>query len=259
MMMCEESMRRRRDFIKLVFAGALSGATSTLADALGAAKAAPAAAGPPPVPFADGSVLALARQLAKSPFKAPKGALPDPFANLTYEQYVGIRAKPGSALWSDDNVGFALEPLHRGFIFSTPMDINIVENGMARRVRYDRAAFDFGKLQPPADLPDIGFSGFRVLEAVEGQGFQEVAIYQGASFFAPRRAGRTSASRRAACRFTPANRKARNFRCFARSGSKSRSRPPTPWSSTRCSTRRASPGRSASPCAPARRRSSIPN
>ena len=183
MMMCEESMRRRRDFIKLVFAGALSGATSTLADALGAAKAAPAAAGPPPVPFADGSVLALARQLAKSPFKAPKGALPDPFANLTYEQYVGIRAKPGSALWSDDNVGFALEPLHRGFIFSTPMDINIVENGMARRVRYDRAAFDFGKLQPPADLPDIGFSGFRVLEAVEGQGFQEVAIYQGASFF----------------------------------------------------------------------------
>ena len=68
--MCEELMRRRRDFIKLVFAGALSGATSTLADALGAAKAAPAAAGPPPVPFADGSVLALARQLAKSPFKA---------------------------------------------------------------------------------------------------------------------------------------------------------------------------------------------
>jgi periplasmic glucans biosynthesis protein len=179
-MMCEESMRQRRDFIKLVFAGALSGATSSL---FGAAKAAAAAGAPAPSPFAPDNVLAMARQLAKSPFKPPKGALPDPFANLTYEQYVDIRASAGSALWSGDNVGFAVEPLHRGFIFSTPMDIYIVDNGMAQRVPYDRAAFDFGKLQPPADLPDIGFSGFRVLDAVEGHGFQEVAIYQGASFF----------------------------------------------------------------------------
>lgn len=182
-MMYEESMRQRRDFLKLIFASALAGASSSLASAHGAASAATAPGAPAPYPFVPGNVLDMARQLAKSPFKAPKNTLPDPFANLTYEQYVGIRSKAGSALWSGDNVGFALEPLHRGFIFSTPMDIYIVENGMAQKVPYDRAAFDFGKLQPPADLPDIGFSGVRVLDAAEGQGFQEVAIYQGASFF----------------------------------------------------------------------------
>jgi glucans biosynthesis protein len=178
-MVCEESMRQRRDFLKLALAGALSGASASLA---GAAEPVNVAT-PPPYPFAAANVLEMARQIAKSPFKAPKGALPDPFANLTYEQYVGIRAQPGSALWSGDNVGFAIEPLHRGLIFTTPMDIYLVDNGMAQKVPYDRAAFDFGKLQPPADLPDMGFSGFRVLNAVEGQGLQEVAIYQGASFF----------------------------------------------------------------------------
>ena len=166
---CEELMRQRRDFLKLAFTGALSGASAILAGAAGAANAATAPGAPAPSPFAAGNVVEMARQLAKSPFKAPKGALPDPFANLTYEQYVAIHPQPGSALWSGDNVGFALEPLHRGFIFSTPMDIYVVENGTSQKVPYDRAAFDFGKLQPPPDLPDIGFSGFRVLNAAAGQ------------------------------------------------------------------------------------------
>ena len=188
-MICEELMRQRRDFLKLAVAGALSGVGATLADAE-EAPAAPSA--PAPAPFTADNVIEMARQLAKTPFKAPKPTLPDPFANLTYDQYVAIRSQPGAALWNADNVGFALEPLHRGFIFSTPMDINIVENGAPRRVPYDRSAFDFGKLQLPADLPDIGFSGFRVLTAVEGQGLQEVAIYQGASFFRAKARGQTT-------------------------------------------------------------------
>jgi glucans biosynthesis protein len=189
-MMCDELMGQRRDFLKLAFGAALSGAGAALASALGAADAV-AADAPTPMPFAPEGVLDLARQLAKSPFKAPKNTLPDPFANLTYDQYVAIRSKPGSALWNNDNVGFALEPLHRGFIFSTPMDIFVVENGIAQKIPYNSAAFDFGKLQIPADLPDIGFSGFRVLDAVDGQGFQELAIYQGASFFRAKARGQT--------------------------------------------------------------------
>jgi glucans biosynthesis protein len=186
----DKSIRRRRDFLKLAFAGAVAGAGSRLAGLVGVAAAAIPSLGPP-APFAAENVVEMARQLAKSPFKAPKTTLPDPFANLTYDQYVAIRSRPDSALWSADNVGFALEPLHRGFIFSTPVDIAIVENGVARRLAYDPGAFDFGKLQPPADLPDIGYSGFRALTAVEGRGFQEVAIYQGASFFRAKARGQT--------------------------------------------------------------------
>jgi glucans biosynthesis protein len=132
-MTCDQRMRQRRDFLKLVFAGAVAGAGSSDPSA-GFAADAP----PPPAPFAAGNVLEMARALAKAPFKAPKDTLPDPFANLTYEQYVAIRSRQGSALWTTDNVGFAVEPLHRGFIFSTPMDIYIVDNGVAQKVVYDR-------------------------------------------------------------------------------------------------------------------------
>src|SRR5205807_10062050 len=93
-----------------------------------------------------------------------------------------------------DNTGFAIEPLHRGFIFSTPMEINLIAEGKARRVIYDPAMFDFGKLAVPKNLGDIGFSGFRVL--AQGQdGFSALAIFQGASFFRAVAPGQTLCTR----------------------------------------------------------------
>jgi periplasmic glucans biosynthesis protein len=168
----------RRDFLKLALGGAFAAAAATLENA--SAGAEPLTA---PAPFASDDVLAMARDLAKSPFKAPKATLPDVFSNLTFEQYSTIRRVPGSAIWSDDSNGFALEPLHRGFVFTTPVHLFIVENGQARRIIYDRSDFDFGKLQPPADLPDLDFSGVRLLKAAPGQGWQDLAIFQGATFF----------------------------------------------------------------------------
>jgi glucans biosynthesis protein len=175
----------RRDFLKLAFGGALAAAGLALESARAGAE--PLG---PPNPFAPENVLEMARDLAKSPFKPPKSTLPDVFSGLNFEQYSAIRRNPGSAVWNDEKFGFALEPLHRGFIFTTPVDIAIVENGSARRLVYDRAAFDFGKLQPPADLPDLGFSGVRVLKAA-GPGWQDLAIFQGATFFRSLARGQT--------------------------------------------------------------------
>ncbi len=109
--------------------------------------------------------------------------MPAPFGSLTYDQYVSIRPKSGTAIWAGDNVGFAIEPLHRGFLFTAPMVINVVENGAIRRLSYAANQFDFGKVQAPPNLPDIGFSGFRVLHAHADQGLVDMAIFQGASFF----------------------------------------------------------------------------
>ena len=88
-------MPPRRDFLKLAMAGAISGATS----ALGVPFAAQAAADSPnaPTPFGPSTVLDLSRALAKKPYEAPKSPLSDPFSSLTYDQYVAIRSKPGSA------------------------------------------------------------------------------------------------------------------------------------------------------------------
>ncbi len=143
----------------------------------------PAAAPAAPPTFDAGMVAIKARDLAKKPFVALPTDLPAPFAKLTYDQYVAIRQKPGSAIWSGDNVGFALEPLHRGFIFSAPMILNLVEDGHARTLGYDPSRFDFGGLHVPAGMPDIGYSGFRVLQPRANEGFHDVAIFQGASFF----------------------------------------------------------------------------
>ena len=176
----------RRDFLKLAFGGALAAASAALTSARASAEP----LGPPSA-FTPDSCWTWRATLAKSPFKPPKSTLPDVFSNLNFEQYSAIRRNPGSAVWSDEKFGFALEPLHRGFVFATPMQLYIVENGQAQRLIYDRAAYDFGKLQPPADLPDLGFSGVRVLKAAAGDGWQDLAIFQGATFFRSLARGQT--------------------------------------------------------------------
>jgi glucans biosynthesis protein len=175
----------RREFLKLALGGAFVAAGAALG------RAAAAAPEGPPTPFSADSLLDMAHELAKTPFKAPSAPLPDAFAKLTAEQYLAIRHNPNSAVWSDEKTGFALEPLHRGFVFTAPVDIYVVENGEARRLIYDRDAFDFGKFQPPADSGDIGFSGVRVLRAGDDQGWREFAIFQGATFFRSLARGQT--------------------------------------------------------------------
>ena len=54
-----------------------------------------------------------------------------------------------------------------------------------RRVIYDPANFNFGALKPPAGLGDLGFSGLRILKSSD-QGFEDVAIFQGATFYRSR-------------------------------------------------------------------------
>jgi glucans biosynthesis protein len=136
-----------------------------------------------PHAFDPADVAAKARNLAKQPYRPLPADCPDVFRNLGYEQYASIRQKPGTAIWANENVGFALEPLHRGFIFANPVEILLVNQGEARRIGYDPALYDFGAITPPGNLGDIGFSGFRVLDRDGAGRLRELAIFQGASFF----------------------------------------------------------------------------
>jgi periplasmic glucans biosynthesis protein len=173
--------RQRREFLQLAVGGAL-------AASLAPSGSTPAASEPlgQPVPFSNDTVVKMAVELASKPFKEPQAPpLPNVFSNLTFEQYTAIRRVPGSAIWSNQKLGFSLEPLHRGFVYTTPVGINIVDNGIAQNVIYDGADFDFGQLKPPAGLGDLGFSGLRVLKASD-QGFEDVAIFQGATFYRSR-------------------------------------------------------------------------
>jgi glucans biosynthesis protein len=132
--------------------------------------------------FEPSMVIDVARQLAKRPFQAPPGDLPDPFGNLTYEQYIAIRSAPGSTIWADGR-GISVEPLHRGFVFTNQVGLFLVEDGAVRRLAYDRAKFDYGKLAVPQTVGDVGFSGFRLLTPFGAGPPTEFAIVQGATFF----------------------------------------------------------------------------
>ncbi|MBV8443439.1 MAG: glucan biosynthesis protein [Hyphomicrobiales bacterium] len=174
---------QRREFLQLTLGGAL-------AAALAPPRSTPASAEPlsAPTPFASDTVLKMAQALAQRPFKAPEAPLPSLFSDLTFGQYASIRRVPGTAIWSNEKLGFSLEPLHRGFVYTTPIGINIVENGLSQKVIYESADFDFGKLQAPPVLGDLGFSGLRILKAAD-HGFEDAAIFQGATFFRARARG----------------------------------------------------------------------
>ena len=174
---------RRREFLELALGGAVAAAGPRIG--LVPASAEPLAQ---PTPFAADTVLKAAAVLAASPYKAPDLSLPSVFTGLTFEQYAAIRRVPGAGVWANEKLGFSLEPLHRGFVYTTPVTINIVEGGLSQRLIYDPADYDFGKLKPPASLGDIGFSGLRILSASD-QGFQDAAIFQGASFYRSRARG----------------------------------------------------------------------
>lgn len=181
-------MFERRDVLRLSLGGLAAGVDlSFLPGELvaGSAEAQAATTGfalAEPTPFHPNYVADAARAAAHKPYKAVPNDLPDPLRHLNYEQYVGIHSKPSARIWANENLGFAIEPMHRGFIFSSPVEINLVNQGQARRVIYDTSQFDFGKLPIPK-ISDIGFSGFRILLPQREGGFDEIAAFQGASFF----------------------------------------------------------------------------
>lgn len=127
-------------------------------------------------------VVEAARMLSRRPM-VPLSAsdLPDGYATLPYDQYVGIRAQPGGMIWGGENRGFTIEPMHRGYVFSAPVSLFTIEDDVVRRVSYDRGKFDYGKVTPPPAGQDLQFSGFRVATGLERP--FEVAIFQGATFF----------------------------------------------------------------------------
>ncbi|GJD49985.1 Glucans biosynthesis protein G [Methylobacterium crusticola] len=175
---------------------------------------------PEPSPPGDGErfdparVVDLARALAKKPYAAPSNALPDPFGALSYEQYVAIRALPPALIWAGEGRGFVVEPLHRGFLFTNPVTLHVVEDGVVRRVAYDRGRFEFGKLKAPEEPRDLAFSGFRLYASFAGASPADCAIFQGASFFRALAAGQSYGVTARALTLRPAEAKGEEFPLF---------------------------------------------
>lgn len=174
--------RTRRDLLRAAggWAGAL--AAGPFAAPL-AAQTAPALP-PAGARFEPGTVVEIARALAKAPYAAPRtDDLPGSLRNLSREQYNAIGTAPGRALWAEAGLRFTLEPLHRGSIFADRVSLALIEDGAVRPVAYDRTLFETGGFVLPEFQEDPGFSGFRLRARFSGAELSDFALFQGASFF----------------------------------------------------------------------------
>ena len=167
----------RRQFVRW------GGAASLLGTAPRAVVAKTSPLRPAPGPFDGSTVRNLARNLARAPFAKPDTRMPAPLAHLDWDAYRGIRFRADHALWQGAGSRFTIQLLPRGYLFTEPVDMFVVENGQAAAISYSPDMFDWAdpKLRT-AD--DVGFSGFRIHAPLNTEDyFDEVCVFQGASYF----------------------------------------------------------------------------
>lgn len=131
-------------------------------------------------------VVARAQQLANAPYEAPESSLPEALQSLNYDDYRQIRFNPERAYWHDDSP-FSLQLFHSGFLFQTPVALNMVENGdvvpldfTTDDFRYDGDASELLE----HDLSGSGHAGFRLHYPLNNPDYaDEFAVFLGASYF----------------------------------------------------------------------------
>ncbi|HMK90799.1 MAG TPA: glucan biosynthesis protein [Methylocystis sp.] len=182
-------MVERRAFLQAALA-ALASAVSTAGFAQkGSGKD---VAGSAETPFSRDTVVQEAAERSKKPFDPPDSVLREPFASMKFEDYLGIRLERGAGIWSGERRGFELEPLLRGPVFSTRVELSLVEDGHEKKPSVSSERFQFLLRDNSIPKTDVGFSGFRVLRARDEGDPAEVALFQGASFFHARAPDQTS-------------------------------------------------------------------
>jgi periplasmic glucans biosynthesis protein len=104
---------------------------------------------------------------------------------LGYNEYRRISFDPHAAIWARQDRNFMIDMFHPGFLYRTPVAINLVVGGVSRRVLYNTDIFQYGE-----DLADVrnedaqGYSGFRVYHPINSPDrFEEFLVFQGASYF----------------------------------------------------------------------------
>ncbi|MBX9924753.1 MAG: glucan biosynthesis protein, partial [Hyphomicrobiaceae bacterium] len=127
----------------------------------------------------------LAERTAAREFIKPKVDVPEPFGNLTLEQYRDIRFRPDQAVWRGDKLDYEVQGLPIGHIYNSPVDLWLVEGQKARLLKADTRLFALGdRLAKSPDAAPYGFSGFRLYGYVNrADAMDDFLQFQGASYF----------------------------------------------------------------------------
>lgn len=142
-----------------------------------------ARAGEPPFSF--DLVVEKARALSAAPFEPGKDQLPEFLRKLSYDQWRDIRFRPDRALWGAGDSSFKVHFFHPGFLYERPVAINVVEADQAKRLDFDKDAFDYGKNAFTEPIPkDMGLAGLRIHTPLnKPEYYDELVAFLGASYF----------------------------------------------------------------------------
>ncbi len=124
-----------------------------------------------------------ARNLATQPYASYEGEVPKELSDMDWDEYQQLHFKKDESLWAEDDTAFRAGFFHLGQGFISPIQINVVENGVSQPVEYDADMFDYGKTDIDGEsLPkDLGFAGFRMQFATDWE--RDVIAFLGASYF----------------------------------------------------------------------------
>lgn len=136
-------------------------------------------------PHAEDHVRKLAEALAQKPWEDVRIVMPPGWEAVTYDQYRDIRFNPDMSIWKGEPHKFSFDVFHSGFLFTAPVDIHVVENGEASRLRYAPELFNFGPLAPKPDpKTDMHYAGLRLRFPINSPEYNdEFMVFQGASYF----------------------------------------------------------------------------
>ena len=80
-------------------------------------------------PFSHEIVQQQAAELAQKAYEAPADALPKGIEDLDYDQFRQIRFRRERTIWRGEGLNFKLQVLPTGWLFKTPIEINVVDGG----------------------------------------------------------------------------------------------------------------------------------
>ena len=142
-------------------------------------------AAPAPTPFRYEDVVRRARDLAGAPFDAAVPPLPEPLNRLDFDAYRDIRFRPERALLGSAGGPFRMQMFHLGFLYTRPVTVNVIRDGVPTPVPYQPQLFDYGRTKIERPLPvNLGFAGFRLHYPLNNpRVFDEVIAFLGASYF----------------------------------------------------------------------------
>ncbi len=207
--------------------------------------------------FSYDDVIRRAREIGAAPYDGAVAPLPEQLSRLDWDLWMQIRFRPDRSLLGASGGRFRLQLFHLGHLFTKPVTINTVRDGIPTPVPYTASLFDYGSVRFDKPLPvNMGFAGFRIhFPSTIRAARTSFCPLSAPAISAGSGATRSTDFPRAVSRSTRAfSTTRRSSRSSASSGS-TRLRPARIRSrSTRCSIRRPSPAPTSSSSIPATNR-----